>query len=223
MKMNNLQHLPPRAWVSGLAAIALATAGMTLWWVTATSQLQTRIPLVRPQSQFELPQQTAVTPAEPRPPEALGPVAKLPPMEAESYWIEVVGDSMVLIPQPVEVAAGLTQDAVLEQAFTDLLTGTSELGFSAIPEGTQLLDLSVEPDGVHLNLSREFAQGGGSSSMIERTRQVIFTASSLDPEEPVFVAIEGQPIDQAHPLGGEGLILKQPILRREFVSQYPLN
>jgi spore germination protein GerM len=30
-------------------------------------------------------------------------------------------------------------------------------------------------------------------------------------------------IDRAHPLGGEGLILRQPITRNQFEADFPLN
>ena len=223
MKTNNLHHPTYPQWVSGLATFALATAGMTLWWFTTASQMENRVIPVSPQSQLEQPTTATTVPQEEvRTPTHFGPVATIEPMQAETYWVEVVGNEIVLIPQPVTVAVGLSKVAILEQAFTDLLEGQGEMGFSTIPEGTRLLDLEVKADGVHLNLSKEFAQGGGSASMIERLGQVIFTASSLDADEPVFIAIEGQALDDQNPFGGEGLILTQPILRREFVSQYPM-
>jgi spore germination protein GerM len=94
---------------------------------------------------------------------------------------------------------------------------------STIPKGTKLRSLQVKPDGVHINLSREFRAGGGSTSMIYRVAQTIYTATSLDPNQKVFLSIEGQSIDRAHPLGGEGLILRQPITRSQFNTDYPLN
>jgi spore germination protein GerM len=143
-------------------------------------------------------------------------------MQAETYWVEAVGNEIVLIPQPVTVAVGLSKAAILEQAFTNLLEEQGKKGFSTIPAGTRLLGVEARSDGVHLNFSKEFAQGGGSTSMIARVGQVIFTASSLNVDEPVFISVEGQPVDAQHPLGGEGLVLTQPIMRREFVSQYPM-
>lgn len=222
MKSNNLHHSNYPRWVNGLATLTLASAGLALWWLTTASQMENRVVPTNSQSQLEQPITTTAPQSEARTPTALGPVATIDPMQAETYWVEIVGDEVVLIPQPVKVAVGLGKAAILEQAFTDLLEGQGSMGFSTIPEGTRLLDLELKSDGIHLNFSQEFAQGGGSMSMIERVGQVIFTASSLDADEPVFIAIEGQPIDNQHPLGGEGLVLTQPILRREFVSQYPL-
>jgi spore germination protein GerM len=155
-------------------------------------------------------------------PTDLGPVATIQPMQAETYWVEIAGNEMILIPHPVQVSGQLSKEAILELAFDELLAGDTDMGFSTIPPGTRLLDLEIRSRGIYVNLSKEFASGGGSASMIERVGQVIFTASSIDPEEPVFLAVEGKLIDQENPLGGEGLLLNQPTLRREFVSQYPM-
>jgi spore germination protein GerM len=39
----------------------------------------------------------------------------------------------------------------------------------------------------------------------------------------VFLSVEGQSIDREHPLGGEGLILRQPITRTQFDADFLLN
>jgi spore germination protein GerM len=94
---------------------------------------------------------------------------------------------------------------------------------STIPKGTKLRSLAVQSDGVHVDLSKEFRSGGGSTSIIYRMAQVIYTATSLNPDGKVFVSIEGQPIDRRHSLGGEGLILRQPTTRAQFLTDFPLD
>ncbi len=99
---------------------------------------------------------------------------------------------------------------------------------STIPKGTKLLSLQIRADGLHVDLSPEFRSGGGSTSMIYRVAQVIYTASSLDPNQKVFIAVEGQSIlqrrgyanDDNHPLGGEGLTLRQPTTRAQFTTDF---
>jgi spore germination protein GerM len=44
--------------------------------------------------------------------------------------------------------------------------------------------------------------------MIYRVAQVIYTSTSLDPNQKVFISVSGQLIDDRHPLGGEGLMLQ---------------
>jgi spore germination protein GerM len=52
---------------------------------------------------------------------------------------------------------------------------------------------------------------------------VIYTASSLDPNAKVFVSVEGESIDEKHPLGGEGLTLRQPITRAQFATDFSIS
>ena len=56
--------------------------------------------------------------------------------------------------------------------------------------------------------------------MIYRVAQVIYTASSLDSNQKVFISVGGQSIDNNHPLGGEGLILQQPTTRDRFAADF---
>jgi spore germination protein GerM len=64
--------------------------------------------------------------------------------------------------------------------------------------------------------------------MIYRVAQVIYTATSLDPNQKVFISVGGQSIlqrrgyanDNNHPLGGEGLILEQPTTRSQFAADF---
>jgi spore germination protein GerM len=112
---------------------------------------------------------------------------------------------------------------ILTTAMQKLLAAapTDDLS-STIPQGTKLRSLQVRADGVHVDLSKEFRSGGGSTSMIYRVAQVIYTASSLDPDAKVFVSVEGKPIDEKHPLGGEGLILRQPTTRSQFATDFSI-
>jgi spore germination protein GerM len=91
---------------------------------------------------------------------------------------------------------------------------------STIPKGTKLLSLQIRADGVYVDLSPEFRSGGGSTSMIYRVAQVIYTVSSIDPDREVFISVGGQSIDNNHPLGGEGLTLRQPITRSQFAADF---
>lgn len=219
MKRNELRH--DYAWAKGLAWFLAGAVGVSLWWSMGASRMENRMPMVLSPPQLELPGAEGSSNFNQKS-QVIGPVAKAARLSAETYWVETTGDGMILMPKPMEIAAGLSKESALKLAFEDLLSGPTDIGFSAIPTGTKLLDLETRPAGVYVNLSREFASGGGSASMIERVGQVIFTASSVDPNESVLLAVEGQLISPEYPLGGEGLVLDQPVSRSQYIAQYPL-
>ena len=79
--------------------------------------------------------------------------------------------------------------------------------------------MSVQQDGIHINLSQAFTTGGGSASMTGRVAQVLYTATSLKPNAKVWISVEGKPLDT---LGGEGLELDQPLTRQNFKQNFTL-
>lgn len=157
-----------------------------------------------------------LTPAKP-------PIAQATVQTAQVYWLRTEGKRILLVGQPIAAQPQTAPSQKLHQSLTYLLSHTPSPGeTTTIPAGTRLLDLRIEPDGIHVNLSREFGQGGGSSSLIHRVAQVIYTATSLDPQAPVYLSVEGHLLDEQHPLGGEGLILPTPITRQRFVQEFSL-
>ncbi|GAX37425.1 GerMN domain-containing protein [Nodularia sp. NIES-3585] len=153
---------------------------------------------------------------QPKPPAITQPAQEQRP---SVYWLKPNATSFDLVPQPVEVAA--TQpNQVLESAFQALLDGPTEgTDSTTIPQGTKLLGLKRENDEVHVNLSDNFTTGGGSASMIGRIGQVVYTATTLDPNAKVYIEVEGEQLDV---LGGEGVELQQPLTRESFEQNYPL-
>lgn len=139
------------------------------------------------------------------------------------YQLEIVNNQIRLIPKVVNTAA-TSPKLALTEALEKLLAQSSALNpTSTIPAQTRLLKLDVSKDGVYVDLSKEFARGGGSSSMIYRVAQVIYTATSIDPQTPVFLSIEGRPLNDDYPLGGEGLTLEYPITRQQFDREFLAN
>jgi spore germination protein GerM len=138
---------------------------------------------------------------------------------ASIYWLRSQENHLDLVPQPFKVAA--TQpNQVLEAAFKTLLTGPTEgTDSTTIPQGTQLLGLKAENNDVHVNLSEHFTTGGGSTSMMGRVGQVVYTATSLNPQAKVYIEVNGKPLEV---LGGEGVELLQPLTRESFQKNYPL-
>jgi spore germination protein GerM len=48
--------------------------------------------------------------------------------------------------------------------------------------------------------------------------QVLYTATSIDPNAKVWLSVGGKPLDT---LGGEGLLLEQPMTRDRFKQDFP--
>ncbi|MBW4445292.1 MAG: GerMN domain-containing protein [Spirirestis rafaelensis WJT71-NPBG6] len=139
------------------------------------------------------------------------------------YWLKDNGKNFEFVPQPVQVqgkASGDKPDQVLEVVFQSLLAGPTEgTGSTTIPKGTKLESLKVENDGIHVNLSNEFTTGGGSTSMIGRVGQVVYTATTLNPNAKVYIEVNGKKLET---LGGEGLEVEQPLTREKFDKDYSL-
>jgi spore germination protein GerM len=123
------------------------------------------------------------------------------------------GPDVSLEAAPVPVKSSDKPEAAIATALTTLLTAPADKSATTIPPGTQLRGITVKPEGIYVNLSKEFTAGGGSLSMYGRVGQVLYTATSLDPKAPVFLQVEGKPLET---LGGEGLIIDQPLTRSLF-------
>ncbi|KST67645.1 GerMN domain-containing protein [Mastigocoleus testarum] len=136
------------------------------------------------------------------------------------YWLENAGTNLKLESQPIQVKSDGEPNKVLQTAFKQLLAGPTEgTGSTTIPQGTQLLGIKVESDAVRINLSEEFTSGGGSTSMTGRLGQVIYTATSLNSKAKVYIEVNGKPLEV---LGGEGLVLNQPLTRESFNQNFEL-
>lgn len=143
-------------------------------------------------------------------------------IQPQVYWLKSNQNKLTLVAKSLPSdSSGSTPQQILTIAVQNLLSAKPSGDLSStIPKGTKLLNLQVRADGVHVDLSPEFRSGGGSTSMIYRVAQVIYTSTSLDPNQKVFISVGGQPIDNNHPLGGEGLILQQPTTRDRFAADF---
>jgi spore germination protein GerM len=143
-------------------------------------------------------------------------------IQPQVYWLRSNQNKLTLVAKslPPNISDSTPQQ-VLTTAIQKLLSAKPRDDLSStIPKGTKLLNLQIRADEVHVDLSPEFRAGGGSTSMIYRIAQVIYTSTSLDPNQKVFISVGGQSIDQNHPLGGEGLILQQPTTRTQFAADF---
>lgn len=132
------------------------------------------------------------------------------------YWIASKDNKFVAVPMPIKAA---NDEAALKVALNQVITEptTKPDLYSAIPPNTKILDFSVKGKEIHLNLSQEFTSGGGTASMTGRVVQVLYTATSLDPDANLYLSVAGKPVNY---LGGEGLEISQPTNRKEFPPEF---
>lgn len=107
--------------------------------------------------------------------------------------------------------------AVLHAALDELLAGPPTDLITAIPEGTELRGVDLDDGTATVDLTGEFASGGGTLSMTARVAQVVFTATQFDNVDEVVFWLDGEPIDA---LGGEGLIMEDPWSRDDVAREF---
>ncbi len=198
--------------VGVIVAILVAGTG-TAWWAfhSLTSSSPTRSPKVETIPSPSIPQKTESAQ------KAESNVVKSP---ARTYWLIAQNDKFELIANPVFVQKNTNKNQIIQTALEQLFTQTpTSPSNTAIPSGTRLLSVKINSKGVYLDLSSKFTEGGGSTSMTGRLGQVIYTASSVDPKTPVWLSVEGKPLET---LGGEGLMLEQPMTRQWFKDNFDL-
>lgn len=214
--------------IIGLVAIALSAGSATAWF--AWRSISPPEPVVEfPELEidgetlpegFEAPDSESIE--VPDLPEPAPDTATAPSTEQSSiYWLSTTGETVALNPARVSLPADASSSETLEVAFANLMEGPDSQGAATgIPEQTELLALEVEADGVHVDLSSEFTYGGGSASMMGRLAQVIYTATTLEPDAPVWLSVEGKPLKL---LGGEGLIVRQPMTRTDVETDFGIK
>lgn len=216
----------PAGMIAGLSALVVTAGSATAFvaWRTSTQpkpiERTPEISKVEPQpspSASVAPPPASTQQVRPSTPKVAPVVEKT----AQIYWLKGSGE---LVAVPVKLKSLKSDDrseTVLNGAIETLLNGSpDETLATTIPQGTQLRSLTVKPDGIHIDLSDAFTTGGGSTSMMGRVGQVLYTATSTDPSAPVFLSVGGQPLET---LGGEGLMLDQPMTRRSFEKEFTLN
>ncbi len=201
----NRFSLPAIAIITG---IILAAGGGVAWW--AKSNLEQKAQVSQP---TPAPIVTEKVPAIPE------PITQ--EQVIQICWLDPSDESIKLVSNTMTFAKSVKMERVLETALSTLFTDPPEGSAytTAIPPGTKLLAVTTDKSGIHLNLSREFISGGGSASMSSRLAQVIYTVTSSQGSEKVWLSVEGKPLTN---LGEEGLIVSQPMTRKDFKENFTL-
>ncbi len=90
--------------------------------------------------------------------------------------------------------------------------------YSAIPDGTRLLGVTIKDRIATVDLSREFESGGGSASAFTRLAQVVYTLTQFPTVEQVLFRIEGEPVTT---FSSEGIVLVGPVDRADYRDILP--
>jgi hypothetical protein len=142
-----------------------------------------------------------------------------PDEKTVTYQVWFVNDDGLFVTYRTEPATQRVGTAALES----LLAGPDDFedgyGLStAVPDGTQLLGLTITDGIATVDLTSEFESGGGSASMQARLAQVVYTLTQFPTVDGVLFSLDGEPIDV---LGGEGVIIDHPLQRRDFADLLP--
>lgn len=105
-------------------------------------------------------------------------------------------------------------------AMKALLAGPSDTERAAtprirtlIPAGAELLGLEISDGIATIDLSGEFASGGGSRSVLGRLAQVVYTMTQFSTVDRVRFELNGEPVTV---FSSEGIVLDKPVGRATY-------
>lgn len=228
--------------ISAFAVVATLAGGGIAWMMTHNRPVQT-VSSTTTTTTTQPPQATAPATVQPivtapQPPVGTTPtnpaqtganIAQTPANVAPAtddkvkvFWIDDKNNKKVNVSsqeRQIATATARTPEGFATESLKMLLasTGKEDKQTSTIPAGTKLLSSKLKSDGLHIDLSKEFTEGGGSTSMQSRVAQILYTATSRAPDMPVWIAVEGK---QLETLGGEGVEIKQPLTRSAFQQEF---
>ncbi len=230
--------------ISAFALVATLAGGGVAWLMThdrpqtiSSTINSSSTTTVKPSQTTNSPAVITPTITAPKPPTNISPATPAPiPSIAQNpanvapatedkvkvFWIDDKDNKKTSVSgQERKIARATTQnpEGFAKESLTILLASAGKEGkqTSTIPTGTRLLGSTIKDDGLHIDLSKEFTQGGGSTSMQGRIAQVLYTATSRNPDMPVWIDVEGKKLEA---LGGEGVEIKQPLTRKTFQQEF---
>jgi len=91
--------------------------------------------------------------------------------------------------------------------------------FTGVPQGTELLSLSIENGLATADLSSEFESGGGSASMFLRLAQLTYTLTQFESVDEVTFTLDGQPVGEF--FSEAGIVLDDYMTRETWADLLP--
>ncbi len=80
--------------------------------------------------------------------------------------------------------------------------------YSEIPKNVKIMGIVESKNKIIIDVSSNIQTGGGADSLYSRMKQLIKTAIANAPDKPIYLYINGK---QAEVLGGEGIMISQPL------------
>jgi hypothetical protein len=161
--------------------------------------------------------ETSQPPAPPPPATETEPVETEPAEETMAlsvYFLrgEKIGVARRFVPETQGVGR-----AALEELLAGPTAEETEAGLlTGIPEGTELLGLTIENGVATVDLSGAYDDGGGSLAMFTRLAQVVYTLTQFPTVQGVNFELDGEPVET---FSSEGIILDHPQTREDYEDQ----
>jgi spore germination protein GerM len=137
------------------------------------------------------------------------------------YWVSA-GENALGIERtlPYTKAIGTAAIEALLDGPTDAEQDTWPAISSAIPEGTQLLGLTIDDGIAKIDLSEEFESGGGTFGVTARLAQVVYTLDQFPTVDAVEFYIEGAKVTV---FSSEGVMLDGPQTLDDYDQLLPID
>jgi hypothetical protein len=113
---------------------------------------------------------------------------------------------------------GSTIEGLIRELFAGPRQGDDPRLVTLIPTGTALRSAVIDGQTLLVDVTGDFATGGGSLSMVGRLAELVWTATELEGIDDVRLLVDGIAIDW---LGGEGIDVSRPLGRDDFVDFKP--
>ena len=133
-------------------------------------------------------------------------------------FVDNAGLVPVLREIPKTQAVGAAAMAALLAGPNDAELGARPAMYTTVPDGTRFLGLTIDAGVATVNLSKEFASGGGSASVLGRLAQVVYTLTQFPTIKTVTFELDGEPVST---FSGEGVVLDKPVGRSDYTDQLP--
>lgn len=224
--------LPPAAWFVIGAVVVLVAIGLPLLLLggddepatttgattTTTGQATTSQPATTQATTTTAAATTSTAEATTTTPETTTTTAP-EEVEAAVYFLadteetNLPGPHLAAVARSVPVADPMT--AVLESLLEGPADDDPPLSSlsTGVPEEVELLSVEMSDGVADVDLSANFAEGGGSFGMFARLAQVVFTATQFPEVDSVLFLLEGVPVEV---FSGEGIVLDGPQTREDY-------